>query len=61
VDAVARLQWLQYQAPKTPEQTMALLNAEAAVMNELNARAARGDARAQEAIRQYTQRQNARR
>jgi|ERR1019366_1704794 outer membrane protein assembly factor BamD (BamD/ComL family) len=61
VNAVARLQSLQYKAPKTPEQTMSLLSAEAAVMNELNERAARGDAQAQEAIRQYTQRQNARR
>jgi len=60
VDAIARLQWLRTQATKTPEQTMAIQDAMAAVMTELYARAEKGDARAQQAIKQHQETRNKR-
>jgi hypothetical protein len=53
VDAVTRLQWLRAKVTKTPEQTMAVQDAMASVMAELYDRAAKGDTRADQAIKQY--------
>ena len=60
VDAVTRLQWLRAKVTKTPEQTMAVQDAMAAVMAELYARAEKGDTRAQQAIKQYQENHNKR-
>lgn len=60
VDAVTRLQWLRASAPKTPDQAQALQDAIASVMGELYARAARGDATAAQAVKQYEQYLNSR-
>lgn len=60
VDAITRLQWLRTKAAKTPEQTMAIQDAMAAVMAELYARAEKGDARAQQAIKQFQETRNTR-
>src|ERR1041385_9062324 len=57
-DAIARLEWLRSQATKTPEQTMAIQDAMAAVMAELYVRAEKGDARAKQAIKQYNEARN---
>ena len=59
-DAVTQLQKLRAQSAITPEQRMALQDAMAAVMTDIYARAAKGDARAQQAVKQYEQMQNAR-
>lgn len=59
-DAVTQLQRLRAQAVITPEQRMALQDAMAAVMTDIYARAAKGDARAQQAVKQYEIMQNAR-
>lgn len=59
VDAVTRLQWLRARKGNTPEQIMALQEATAAVMGEIYARAARGDAVAQKAVKEYERLQNA--
>jgi len=59
VDAVARLQWLRARKGNTPEQIMALQEAMAAVMGEIYARAARGDAGAQKAVKEYERMQTA--
>lgn len=60
VDAVTRLQWLRASAPKTPDQAQALQDAIASVMGELYTRAARGDAAAAQAVKQYEQYLNSR-
>jgi hypothetical protein len=60
VDAVTRLQQLRAMTGKTPEQTMALQEAIAAVMGELYTRASKGDARAKAAVKEYERIQNAR-
>jgi hypothetical protein len=60
VDAVTRLQQLRAMTGKTPEQTMALQEALAAVMGELYTRASKGDAWAQAAVKEYERIQNAR-
>jgi hypothetical protein len=59
-DAIARLQWLRTKATRTPEQTMAIQDAMAAVMTELYARAEKGDARAQQALKQHQEMRNKR-
>jgi hypothetical protein len=59
-DAVTRLQWLRGRKGNTPEQLMAIQEAMAAVMGEIYARAARGDAAAQKAVKEYERLQNAR-
>lgn len=60
VDAVTRLQQLRALTGKTPEQTLALQEAIAAVMAELYTRASKGDTRAQTAVKEYERIQNAR-
>ena len=52
-DTIARLEWLRNKATKTADQTMAIQDAMAAVMTDLYARAEKGDARAQQAIKQH--------
>ena len=59
-DAVIRLQWLRARKGNTAEQILALQEATAAVMGEIYARAARGDAAAQKAVKEYERLQNAR-
>lgn len=60
-DAVTRLQRLRTKAAMTPQQRMALQDAMAAVMTEVYTLAAKGDARAIQAVKQYEQMRNARR
>lgn len=60
VDAVTRLQQLRAMTGKTPEQTMALQEAIAAVMAELYTRASKGDARAKAAVKEYERIQTSR-
>lgn len=52
-DAVTRLQRLRATPAMTPEQRIALNNAMGAVMTEIYALAAKGDSRAQMAVKQY--------
>ncbi len=59
-DAVSRLHLLRSSVAKTPEQTMAVQDAMAAVMTELYDRAAKGDVKAQQAIKQYQENRNRR-
>lgn len=59
-DAVVQLQKLRAQSAITPQQRMALQDAMAAVMTDIYARAAKGDARAQQAVKEYERMQNAR-
>ena len=59
-DAVSRLHLLRTTAVKTPEQTMAVQDAMAAVMTDLYDRAAKGDVKAQQAIRQHQENRNRR-
>jgi hypothetical protein len=58
-DAVTRLQRLRAQPATTPQQIQALQDAMAAVMNDLAARAAKGDTKAKAAMKQYEALQNA--
>ena len=60
LDAIMRLQVLRSTGTKTPDQTMAVQNAMAAVMTELYSRAEKGDTRAQQAIKQYQEERNKR-
>jgi hypothetical protein len=60
LEAVMRLEVLRSKAIKTPDQTMAVQNAMAAVMTELYSRAEKGDTRAQQAIKQYQEERNRR-
>ena len=60
-DAVTRLQQMRTKAAMTPQQRMALQDAMAAVMTEVYTLAAKGDARAIQAVKQYEQMRNARR
>jgi hypothetical protein len=53
--AVMRLHTLRDRATLTPQQNMALQDAMAAVMTDMYRRAADGDARAQQAVKQYEQ------
>lgn len=57
-DAIIRLQLLRSKVAKTPEQTMAIQDAVAAVMAELYARAEKGDTRARQAIKQWQEVRN---
>ncbi|MEO6036622.1 MAG: hypothetical protein ABIQ35_15335 [Verrucomicrobiota bacterium] len=57
-DAMSRLHLLRSRAAKTPEQTMAVQDAMAAVMTELYDRASKGDTKAQQAIKQYQENRN---
>ena len=57
-DAIARLQLLRTKVAKTPEQSMAIQDAVAAVMAELYARAEKGDTKAQQAIKQWQEVRN---
>jgi len=59
-DAIARLQKLRAQPARTPQEAMAIQDAVAGVMGELYALAAKGDARAQQAINHYQRLQNGR-
>ncbi len=59
-DAVTRLQKLRATATLTPEQRIALNDAMATVMTEIYTLAAKGDARAQQAVKQYEQMQTSR-
>ena len=52
-DAIMRLQLLRSKAAMTPQQTMAIQDAVAAVMAELYSRADKGDTRAKQAIQQW--------
>jgi hypothetical protein len=56
-DAVTRLQKLRATPVMTPEQRIAVNDAIAAVMNEIGALAAKGDARAIQAVKLYEQMQ----
>jgi hypothetical protein len=58
LDAVTRLQLLRTKVAKTPEQTMAIQDAMAAVMAELYARAEKGDTRAKQAIKEFQEMRN---
>ena len=60
-DAVTRLQKLRASPVMTPQQRIALNDAMAAVMTEIYSLAAKGDARAIQAVRQYEQMQTQRR
>jgi hypothetical protein len=51
--AMANLQTLRDRATMTPQQNMAVQSAMAAVMTDIYTRAANGDARAQQAVKQY--------
>jgi hypothetical protein len=59
-DAVTRLQKLRAQTAMTPQQLIAIQNATAAVMGEVYALAAKGDARAKQAVQQYERMQTGR-
>jgi hypothetical protein len=59
-DAVTRLYKLRAQTAMTPQQLIAVQEATAAVMGEVYALAAKGDARAIAAVKQYEQMQNRR-
>jgi len=58
-DAVTQLQAVRSRAAITPEQRLALQDAMGAVMSDIYARAAKGDARAQQAVKEYERLQNA--
>ena len=60
-DAVTRLQKLRATSAMTPQQRIALNDAMAAVMTDIYALAAKGDARAKQAVKQYEQMQTQRR
>lgn len=60
-DAVTRLQNLRATPTMTGPQRMALNDAMAVIMNDIYARAAKGDARAAQAVKQYELLQNQRR
>jgi hypothetical protein len=57
-DAIIRLQLLRTKVTTTPQQTMAIQDAVAAVMAELYARGEKGDTRAQQAIKQWQEVRN---
>lgn len=57
-DTVTRLQTLRATPTLTPQQLLALNDAMATVMNDLYARAAKGDANAVKAVKQYERLQN---
>lgn len=57
-DAVTRLQKLRSQTAMSADQLIAIQNATAAVMGEVYALAAKGDARARQAVQQYERMQN---
>lgn len=59
-DAVTRLQKLRATPAMTPQQRIALNDAMAAVMTEIYSLAAKGNARAQQAVKQYEQMQTSR-
>lgn len=59
-DAVTRFQKMRIHGTLSGEQLMALNSAMAAVMGDIYARAAKGDARAQAAVKEYERMQNAR-
>lgn len=59
--AVTRFQNIRVHTPMTGEQILALNDALAAVMSDLYSRAAKGDAAAAQAVRQYEQMQRQRR
>jgi len=52
-NAMTRLQTLRERATLSPQQNMALQDAMAAVMTDIYTRASKGDARAQQAVKQY--------
>ena len=54
-NAMTRLQTLRERATLSPQQNMALQDAMAAVMTDIYTRASKGDARAQQAVKQYEQ------
>ena len=54
-NAMTRLQTIRERATMSPQQTMAVQDAMAAVMTDVYSRAAKGDARAQQAVKQYEQ------
>lgn len=56
--AIAQMESARSNPQKTPQQTIAIQDALAAVMNDLYNRAAAGDAAAKQAIRQYQQNRN---
>lgn len=58
--AMANLQTLRDRTTMTPQQNMAVQSAMAAVMTDIYRRAADGDARAQQAVKQYEQSKTAR-
>jgi hypothetical protein len=60
-DAITRLQKLRATPVMTPQQRIALNDAMAAVMGEIYVLAAKGDARAQQAVKQYEKMQTQRR
>lgn len=60
-DAVSQFQRLRSQPAMTPQQRMALQDALAAVMTDIYARAAKGDPRAVQAVKDYERMQNMRR
>lgn len=57
-DAVTRFQKMRAQTAMSPQQLMALNDAMAAVMGDIYARAAKGDARAIAAVNEYQRMQN---
>ena len=59
-NAVTSLQTLRERATLSPQQNMAVQDAMAAVMTDIYTRASKGDARAQQAVKQYEQSKNVR-
>lgn len=60
-NAVTSLQTLRDKATLSPQQNMAVQDAMAAVMTDIYTRASRGDARAQQAVKQYEASKNTQR
>jgi hypothetical protein len=59
-NAMAHLQTLRQRSTLSPQQNMALQDAMAAVMTDVYTRASKGDARAQQAVKEYEQSKNVR-
>ncbi len=59
-NAMAHLQTLRQRSALSPQQNMAVQDAMAAVMTDIYTRASKGDARAQQAVKEYEQSKNVR-
>ena len=59
-ETIVQMEMARYNPNKTPQQMIAIQDAMAAVMSDLYARAANGDAAAKQAIKQYQENRNKR-